>query len=107
MAIDLPEGEAVTIAPQPAIVATKLWMTQLVIRTPGPADPNSLLLEYQPWAGGVEAPIRRNGGADTTKSIIIEDVFGVAEKVPEMAVAMQAILQAIPALLQYVNAQRD
>jgi hypothetical protein len=108
MPIELPEDEVVTIPPTPEVVADKLWMTQLIIRTPGPIDPNSLVLEYQPWTGGVESPIRRTGdGTDTTKTISISDLFTVVAEVPEMALAMEAILAAIPALLSYVKSKAD
>lgn len=108
MPIELPQDEVVTIPPTEPVVADKLWMTQLIIRTPGPTDANSLLLEYQPWTGGVDAPVRRKAdGTDTTKTISISDVFTVAAEVPEMAQAMGAILQAIPALLAYVKRKAE
>ncbi len=107
MAIELPPEEVITIPPKEAVVADKLWMTQLLIRTPGPDDANSLVLEYQPWTGAGE-PIRRTAnGNDTTKVIQVTDVFTVAAEVPEMAQAMGAILAAIPALIAYVNAKQN
>mgnify|MGYP000013403926 CR=1 FL=1 len=106
MPIELPQDEVVTIPPSEPVVADKLWMTQLVIRTPGPTDANSLILEYQPWTGGVDAPIRRKAdGSDTTKTISLSNVFTVAAEVPEMAQAMGAILATIPALLSYLKAK--
>jgi len=108
MPIELPEDQVVTIPPSEPVVADKLWMTQLIIRTPGPTDSNSLILEYQPWTGGADAPVRRKAdGSDTTKVISISDVFTVAAEVPEMAQAMGAILAAIPALLAYVKAKEE
>lgn len=108
MPIELPQDEVVTIPPTEPVVADKLWMTQLIIRTPGPTDANSLILEYQPWTGGVDAPVRRKAdGTDTTKTISISDVFTVSAEVPEMAQAMGAILAAVPALLSYVKAKNE
>jgi len=107
MPIELPEEEKITVPAKPAEVGDKLWMTSLLIRTPGPRDDNSLVLEYQPWPGGTADPIRRLDTEDTTRQIVIEDVFVVAAKVPEMGKAMQAIIDAIPALLAYAKQERE
>lgn len=105
MAIVIPVDEVVSIPAKQAVVADKLWVTQLVILTPTPGGPTQAILEYRPWAGEGTDPIGQDAdGNDVAKRVVLNNVFEVAAKVPQIGFAMQAILNAVPAFIKEARA---
>ena len=102
-------AEPIVIPVKEETVLTKAWFRQIIINTPGPIHPASIVAEYGPWSGDVskDAVWRDGQGNDLAERLVIDDLWAYRAAVPELNAAYQAIITAIPAVFAYQQQQQQ
>ncbi len=102
MVIELKQEDVAVIPPKQEVVASLMWITQMIIRSPGPDYEGSVVIEYVPMTSDKKIVARGTNGEDLTKSIKVDELYKDMQSCPELATAFGAILAAVKPLEAYL-----
>jgi hypothetical protein len=105
MVIELKQEDIAVIPLKEEVTASLMWITQIVVRCPGPDHEGSVVMEYVPMTADKKIVARGPNGEDLTKSIRVDELYADMQACPELAAAFTAILACVKPVEAYLLAK--
>jgi hypothetical protein len=92
----------VVVPPTPEVVYPYIWLYNIMIHAPA-IDTGRITIETLPYNADSQAI----GGGDYIQTIQTDQLWKAVAEVPEVAAAMQAIIDAVEPLNNWINLQNQ